>query len=147
MYQAKRAGKGRYVVFDPSMALPASVDLAFGEPLRHAITTGAVQAAYQPIVTLPDRAVVGFEALARWPYGDDLVRPGLFIPVAARLGLLPALTDHMLDTAVRRLALWNAQLGHEELRVGINVSPLWATTTSPTGWRRACAATGSTPAS
>ncbi|QJY45856.1 EAL domain-containing protein [Pseudonocardia broussonetiae] len=124
MYEAKRSGKGRYVVFDPSMALPASIDLAFGEPLQRAITTGTIQAAYQPIVTLPDRVVVGFEALARWPHEGDVVRPGLFIPVAARLGLLPALTDHMLATAVRRLAHWNAQLGHQDMHVGINVSPL-----------------------
>lgn len=124
LYQAKRAGRSRFVVFDRSMVIPASTDLAFGEPLHRAVTGGVIQAWYQPIVTLPDRTIVGFEALARWPHQGGIVAPDVFVPVATRLGLLPALTDHMLDTALRQVARWNMQLGHHDMHVGINISPL-----------------------
>ena len=49
-------------------------------------------------------------------------RPDVFIPIAARSGLLPALTDHMLDLACAQTAAWSRELGHRDLRIGVNVS-------------------------
>lgn len=87
-----------------------------------------VQAAYQPIVRLDAPGgvpeVVSFEALARWTHEGVPVSPDVFVPLAARCGLLPALTDHMLDLATERLAAWTRQLGHRRLQVGVNVPPV-----------------------
>ncbi len=110
-------------VYDPSMTLPAARDLQLHGPLRAAIASGAIEAAYQPIVELDSGRVVAFEALARWTHDGVAVPPDVFVPVAERGNLLPQLTDHMLDLAAAQVARWSATLGHQRLQVGVNVPP------------------------
>ena len=115
---ARRTGRsGRWTAYDPatSPGVPA---------LRSALRSGALQAAYQPLVRLADDRVVAFEALARWTHEGTPIAPDVFVPLAARAGLLPDLTDHMIETAAARLAGWSAELGGRELQVGVNVPPL-----------------------
>ena len=123
VYTAKRAGKGSFAVYDPLMTLPGSRTLQLREPLRQALLRGSVEAYFQPIVALDGGLVTGFESLARWRHDGRYVEPDVFIPIAARSGLTPALTEHMLDLACAQLARWSAELGHRRLRTGVNVSP------------------------
>jgi diguanylate cyclase len=123
MYTAKRAGRGRYAVYDPLMSLPGSRTLKLREPLRQALALGDIEAYYQPIVDLGSGATIAFEALARWRHDGRDVGPDVFIPIATRSGLMPALTDHMLDLACAQAAEWSAELGQRDLRVSVNVSP------------------------
>ncbi len=114
---------GHWVAHDPAMS-PVGTDVPMlREPLREAIRSGALQAFYQPIVSLDDDRVVAYEALARWTHNGMPVSPDVFIPLAARTGLLPDLTDHMIDLAAGRLADWSATLGHHRLQIGVNVPP------------------------
>jgi diguanylate cyclase len=124
VYTAKRAGKGSFAVYDPLMTLPGTRALQLREPLRQALLQGSVQAYFQPIVELTSGRITGFESLARWCHDGRYVEPDVFIPIAARSGLTPALTEHMLDLACAQLARWSAELGHCHLRAGVNVSPL-----------------------
>jgi len=66
MYEAKRRGPGMYAVF--SGALERAVDrrLDLEMELRRALARNEIGVAYQPIVRLSDRELVGFEALVRW---------------------------------------------------------------------------------
>ena len=122
VYRAKRAGKGRSVFSDAATARSATAAVRLREPLRVAVESGAIEAYYQPIVDLRTARPVGFEALARWRHNGEFVGPDVFIPIAARSGLLPALTDHMLDLACAQTAAWSRELGHRDLRIGVNVS-------------------------
>ena len=122
MYVAKRGGKNRVSLYDPVTALPAAQDLRLREPLRHAIAAGAVEAHFQPVVDLASGEVLGYEALARWTLDGAPVPPDVFIPIAARAGLLPALTAHMLDVVGGQLHAWLGERGHR-LVAGVNVSP------------------------
>ncbi|MEI6029213.1 MAG: EAL domain-containing protein [Betaproteobacteria bacterium] len=67
--------------------------------LAQAIDSGAIRLHYQPEVDLRHGAILGFEALARWP-DDELgeVRPSEFIPVAEEAHLMERLTVHVLAT-------------------------------------------------
>ena len=123
MYAAKRAGKSRYAVYEPCMSLPGTRTLQLREPLRQALARGGIQAYYQPIVDLLSGEPVAFEALARWHHDGRQVAPDDFIPIATRSGLMPDLTDRMLDLACAQAAAWSAELGHCDLRVSVNVSP------------------------
>jgi EAL domain-containing protein (putative c-di-GMP-specific phosphodiesterase class I) len=87
-----------------------------------AIAAGAVRAVFQPICHVDSGEVIGYEALARWRHDGVELSPDVFIPVAARSGLLGALTDHMLDLGCAQLARWSDQLGHQRMRVAVECS-------------------------
>jgi diguanylate cyclase (GGDEF)-like protein len=123
MYSAKRAGKGRLAVYDALMTAPEGRDLQLREHLRAAVASGAITAAFQPVVNLGTKEPIGFECLARWHHDGADIPPAVFIPMAARTGLLSDLTDHMLDLAGAQLQAWSRQLGHHRLCVGVNVPP------------------------
>lgn len=62
---------------------------------------------YQPIVSLKDRYLLGFEALVRW-YHPTLgkISPGQFIPVAEETGLIVELGEFLLRQACWQLRIW-----------------------------------------
>ena len=121
MYRAKRDGKARSV-FNELPAATSRSAIRLREPLLHAIESGKIEAFYQAIVDLRSGRAIGFEALARWCHEGELIGPDVFIPIAAQTGLLPALTEHMLALACAQTAAWSDELGHHDLRVGVNVS-------------------------
>ena len=123
MYTAKRAATRRPVVYRSGLALPEASDWRLRPPLEQAIRNGDIAVHYQPIVELANGSLHGFEALARWKRGDQSVQPAVFLPVAARAGLMPALTDHMLRTASAQLVEWTARPGLGHLRMAVNVPP------------------------
>lgn len=88
--------------------------------LQQAIGSGGIAVLYQPLVRLGDRSMTGVEALARWPLADGtVVPPDIFIPLAERNGLLPALTRSVVTRALGDLA--PMLRGDEPLYVSINI--------------------------
>ncbi|MET0209526.1 MAG: EAL domain-containing response regulator [Burkholderiaceae bacterium] len=76
---------------------------------------------YQPQVNLHSAAVVGMEALVRWNHPErGLLYPADFIGVAEDSGEINALTDFVVQAALRQQALWRAH--GTVLRMAINVS-------------------------
>lgn len=66
--------------------------------LRAALKRREFELHYQPIVELGSRRIVGVEALLRWSNRDGpLMRPDLFIPVAEECGLIPQITDYVIN--------------------------------------------------
>ncbi|MFJ7276025.1 putative bifunctional diguanylate cyclase/phosphodiesterase [Kitasatospora sp. NPDC098663] len=89
--------------------------------LRRALETGEVQLHYQPKVAFDGR-VVGLEALLRWERpGQGRVSPDEFVGLAESSGLMPRLTDYVLEAAVGQLAYWREQ--GLQVQVAVNVSP------------------------
>lgn len=89
--------------------------------LRDALSRNALDLVYQPIVTLPEQRVVGYEALARWRRGDgNAVAPSVFIPMAEDAGLAAELTRWTLQVALREFV--PLQRRHPELYCAINLS-------------------------
>jgi len=121
MYAAKRAGKGQIAIYDPSMVIPEAADLRYRPLLINAVKDGAIECVFQPVIDLDSGRVHSMEALARWRVDGDVVAPDYFINLAGRLGLLPALTDLMLEKACGQLADWSVRYGREDLQVGVNV--------------------------
>ena len=74
MYRAKDRGKARCEIFDTSMLLAAEERLLIESDLRRAIERQEFQLHYQPIVTLSDQRLSGFEALVRWQHPDPRAR-------------------------------------------------------------------------
>ncbi|MPQ98660.1 EAL domain-containing protein [Modestobacter sp. I12A-02628] len=120
---AKHQGKGRAVHHDPAMALPGAGDLLLREPLRRAIADGTLRLHYQPVVDLDGGPVTRFEGLARWTHDGVPIGPDVFVPVAARSGLLPALTQAVLEQACAQAARWTRERG-TPITIGVNVCPV-----------------------
>ncbi|MPR00521.1 EAL domain-containing protein [Modestobacter sp. I12A-02628] len=118
---AQRAGGARLVRSTSAPDAPAGRDLTLREPLRVAVVTGAVELAYEPIISLRGDEVTLFEARVRWQHEGEDVPPEVFLPVAARSGLLETLTDQALEQVCTQLARWNAELGHRHVQVGTDV--------------------------
>ena len=60
--------------------------------LRAAIERGQIVPYFQPIVSLHNSELWGFEMLARWLHPDKgLILPDRFIPLAESSGLIPLL--------------------------------------------------------
>ena len=96
--------------------------LALEADLRGALGRGEIEAFYQPIVTLADGRVAGFEALARWRHPvRGLLPPDDFLPLMGEAGLVSGLGRRMVRTAAAELAKWRAQ-GRGDLFVSVNLT-------------------------
>ena len=115
MYEAKRGGRARYVMFDPSMRHQVTASAALEIDLRQALERNELFVVYQPLVSMVDGAFTGAEALLRWRHPvRGMVSPVEFIPVAEACGLIGALGQFVLQTACRAFAAMplKAQGGH-----------------------------------
>ena len=124
MYHAKRIGGDRIEIFKPAMRSRKTDRLALESELRRAIEREEIKVLYQPIVRLEDRAIAGFEALARWDHPKlGRLSPSEFIATAEDIGLIVDLGLFVLERAARRLATWQAaSRSREPIFVSVNVS-------------------------
>jgi EAL domain-containing protein (putative c-di-GMP-specific phosphodiesterase class I) len=84
-----------------------------------ALVSGHIVPHFQPIISLHDAKIVGFEVLARWndPVHAD-ISPSDFISFAEKGGLLDKLLETLMYTAFASARRWP-----EELFLAFNVSP------------------------
>jgi len=124
MYHAKRIGGDRIEIFKPAMRSRKTDRLTLESELRRAIEREEIKVLYQPIVRLEDRAIAGFEALARWDHPKlGRLSPIEFISTAEEIGLIVDLGLFMLERTARQLAAWQAGgRGREPIFASVNVS-------------------------
>jgi diguanylate cyclase (GGDEF)-like protein/PAS domain S-box-containing protein len=124
MYHAKRIGGDRIEIFKPGMRSRKTDRLALESELRRAIERQEISVLYQPIVRLEDRAISGFEALARWDHPKlGRLSPSEFISIAEEIGLIVDLGLFVLERTARQLAAWQAaSRGREPVFASVNVS-------------------------
>ncbi|QKO23642.1 EAL domain-containing protein [Rhodoferax sp. BAB1] len=112
MYEAKRQGRGRYEMFEPSMRKRVHDDVELENDLRQAIDKGEIHVVYQPMMDLGSGRLVGMEALARWSHPlRGPVSPLTFIPVAEATGVIGRLGEFVLKTACHELVRLRGLLG------------------------------------
>jgi diguanylate cyclase (GGDEF)-like protein/PAS domain S-box-containing protein len=105
MYVAKRAGKGRYEVYDQSMRGATRERLELLSDLQRAKDNGEFIVHYQPTVNLSAGTVVGVEALVRWQHPTrDLLLPDQFIGLAEESGVIIDLGQWVLGEACKEAA-------------------------------------------
>ena len=100
--------------------LTDSVSFARAELLK-AIESGAIRLAFQPQIDLASQKIVSFEGVARWHHDRlGVLTPGLFLGLAAREGLLDAISRTLFADAALAVASWRAR-GYA-VQVAINLS-------------------------
>jgi EAL domain-containing protein (putative c-di-GMP-specific phosphodiesterase class I) len=92
--------------------------------LRRAMDSEEFRVHYQPIVSLRDCRIIGFEALLRWQRpGFGLVMPREFVPVAEETGLILISGLWVLREACRQMRAWNLQFPSDPaFTVAVNIS-------------------------
>lgn len=120
MYQAKRDRTG-VEVYESKRDSNTPDRLGLLGDLRRALDAHEVELHYQPKVRF-DGQVAGLEALVRWVHPErGKVPPDEFIAIAESSGLMPHLTEYVLETALGQVARWRAQGLY--VPVAVNVSP------------------------
>lgn len=148
MYRAKELGRARHEVFNSSMHAHALWLLQLENDLRRAIESirdrtreedspQSLKSAlpplspapqfiihYQPIISIVNGKITGFEALVRWQHPErGLVSPGEFIPVAEETGLIVPLGRWVLRTACHQIREWHQLFqSNPPLSVSVNLS-------------------------
>lgn len=122
MYRAKSLGKARCEFCDPGMQTQALESLRLETSLRESVERNAFVVHYQPIMSLADNRITGFEALVRWEREGELLPPDRFIPIAEDAGLVHLIDMQVLYTACCQLQAWNAQRSGPPLTISTNLS-------------------------
>ncbi|WP_205324237.1 bifunctional diguanylate cyclase/phosphodiesterase [Glycomyces sp. YM15] len=119
--QAKNASDG-VQLYHSGLESESLRRIGLAADLRRALDRGRLEVHFQPKVRLDTGAVLGAEALVRWPHPTfGLVAPEEFIPIAGSTGQLGQLTETVLDEALRRSAEWAGDDG--PLPMAVNLSP------------------------
>ncbi len=92
--------------------------------LRFAVERGELFMNYQPLVSLGDGSIIGFEALIRWQHPEfGLIPPVKFIPIAEDSGLIIPITIWILDEVCAKLASWQQSSPiYKNLIMSVNIS-------------------------
>lgn len=97
-------------------------ELSMEQELRQALLKKEFVPFLQPIVQLPSREIVGFEALIRWNHPErGIVGPFEFVPVAERTGVVQLLDTMMIEKACEAVPDLIKAAGHD-VYVGVNLS-------------------------
>ncbi len=123
MFRAREQGGGHLEIFDSEMRAWINDRRKTEVALRHALDLEEFELHYQPIVSVGDGHLKGFEALVRWNRGTlGMVSPGSFIPVAEDSGLIVPIGEWILDEACRQVAAWQRASVNGAPTVSVNLS-------------------------
>ena len=123
MYAAKRSGRNCWSFYEPVLQTEAFEKMTLTNSLRRALDREELLLHFQPFVRLPDKRIIGFEALLRWNSPEHgPVPPGRFIPYAEQSGVIVPL-GYWVVTEACRFAQQLGETGHGDLCVAVNISP------------------------
>jgi diguanylate cyclase (GGDEF)-like protein len=107
MYLAKK-NRGTVEVYSVEHDQSMQRWLMLGGLLTHALEAGTeLSLMYQPIGDVQSRGIAYVEALCRWNHSEQgFIPPEEFIGIAEQMGLIPQITDFVLDEGCAQLARW-----------------------------------------
>ncbi|MGD9955887.1 MAG: putative bifunctional diguanylate cyclase/phosphodiesterase [Dehalococcoidia bacterium] len=122
LYEAKAKGRNTVVLFDHAMTESLSSRLERENELRDALAARQFEAWYQPLVDPRTLRIVSAEALARWRRpGQEVVAPGMFLPLMAEVGLTTELDIEVARQARAFRRVVSRYVG-DHFRIFTNVS-------------------------
>ena len=124
MYAAKHSSQRSYEIFGSDMRVYTIDKLLLETELKRAMERQELVLLYQPILSLIDRQLVGFEALLRWHHPKrGIVSPLDFIPLAEETGLIVPIGWWVLREACHQIYSWNLKYpDFHNLSISVNIS-------------------------
>ncbi|MGA2041886.1 MAG: EAL domain-containing protein [Roseiarcus sp.] len=117
--KSKADGRNTVSVFSLEMEADLNERLRLERAIREGLLGDRFELYFQPAVQMPERRVVGFEALLR--LRDDRgvpIPPTIFIPIAEQIGLIGPIGTWVLREACKTAKSWP-----DNLKVAVNLSP------------------------
>jgi len=109
-YRAKATGRNNFAVFDKPMHTRVVATLELENDLRRAVARQEFRPFYQPIVSIPEGRIVGFEVLSRWQHPTrGLLGPVDFIGAAEEMGAIIQMDRWLAEEACRQLRTWQTE--------------------------------------
>lgn len=104
--------------------MDALKELALEQEIRRGLEGNDFKPYLQPIVSLADKKIIGFETLIRWHHPTrGVIMPDEFIPVAERTNVIQAIDRKMLEMACEILPAMHAAVeGKEKPFISVNLS-------------------------
>jgi EAL domain-containing protein (putative c-di-GMP-specific phosphodiesterase class I)/GGDEF domain-containing protein len=121
---ARRTSGSSFRFIDAESRLIARENYRIESDLRDALQGKLLELHLQPIIALADAEPIGFEALARWPRGEQLLAPSSFIPMLAEAGLTAELDLLIIEKALAAMPLLARPVPQRQMRVSVNLSGL-----------------------
>lgn len=120
LYKAKADQKSSMHFFDDELDRHVLEREFMERELRSAIMAEDIRPFFQPLVDLKTKAVIGFEALARWTHSDlGDIPPERFIPISEDTGLIQELSDQLLRYSCLAARTWP-----NHVILAFNISPV-----------------------
>jgi predicted signal transduction protein with EAL and GGDEF domain len=117
--RAKQAGRSSICFYTAEMDAHLESRGEIERALRLELPMNTITPHYQPLVSLENSRIIGFEALARWNSPElGPIAPDVFISIAEECGLIQELGDQLLRRACRDAATWPG-----DLVLAFNISP------------------------
>ncbi|HEY6638594.1 MAG TPA: EAL domain-containing protein [Solirubrobacterales bacterium] len=94
-------------LFEPGLGPKLPDRLTLQDELAAALPRGEIQTYFLPTVDLRTARVTGVEALARWFHPErGVLQPADFLGIAEAGGLMPAITERVIELGVRAAGDW-----------------------------------------
>ena len=131
--------RSRLEVYSPERNAFTERRLAVLRGLGPALRRREMTVHFQPQVDVVTGEVTGQEALLRWEHPElGPVPPDEFVALAEHAGMMPEVTDYVLDEALRSVAAWRQSGSTATVSVNVSASVLQDADLrrgSPAGWR------------
>ncbi|NQZ82172.1 MAG: EAL domain-containing protein, partial [Colwellia sp.] len=121
MYKAKALGRNQIAFFEEAMQRHFLSRYKIESELKLALEKQQFELYYQPVYSVENTKVIGFEALLRWHSDQGLISPDVFIPIAEEIGIIPKIGEWVLSQACLQNKTWQRQ-GYPRLVIAINMS-------------------------
>ena len=111
-------------IYDPALHKKNSLEYKLLCAFQPALEMGEITFWLQPQCSIPERKIVGAEALARWrgPEGE-MISPSVFIPVLEKYGVVTKLDMYIWEEVCRWLRSW-IDRGNSPVPISVNISRL-----------------------
>jgi diguanylate cyclase (GGDEF)-like protein len=121
---AKKNPKSYYQIFNSEIYNREISILQLKNDLRLALTRHEFEVYYQPIVSLANKQIDGFEALLRWRHPiRGFVSPQEFIPIAEEMGAIVFIGLWVLKKACHQMRVWQQKFPETaDWKISVNIS-------------------------
>ena len=121
---ARRSSSSRYRFIDVESRVMARESYRLESELREALVGKQLEPYLQPIVDLNTGEPIGFESLARWPRGEEVLEPSQILSLLAEAGLTGELDLLIIEKSLAALPLLARPIPQRPMTLSLNLSGL-----------------------